>query len=791
MASSATSEVPAHRACATCRSQKVRCILDDSNPDVCQRCARTGRPCVFTAIQKRKQRKRTDTRVAELEREMRAMRAILKQKEDEVRANSPARVTESRAERDTRHCEHNTQSQPAFQEIASAVGHVQSQDDTGLRLAQQPGPSIWPTNYDNDPLRDTHDVIDSGLISLATARQLFETYKNDLFPHYPLVYINESVEEVRQTKPALFLASIAAAAAKENADLSATLDREVLQAYATRSLIQSEKSLELVQALLISAVWYHPPSKFGQLKYYEYIHMAATMAMDLGIGSRPSVHRSPHRGQDRPDPAIHPIEDMNNPDLSMAPRFRDEEPNTANVESRRTFLSCYVICAGVSLSLRRPNMLRVSSYIKECVEYIDRAPGALPSDSTLLAWVRLLMIAEEISVAFCYDDPGAIASITDTRNQLMLKEFERKLSSWHSNVTEGQAGTDSLLIMYYTVRLYLFEIVLHVDHSAEDFRAPYQMGGMRFSPNADQVPTQVIAEATAECIDSSHALLDVFLGMTPDSLRALPVFSYVRISFAAFILAKLCLSATHPHSRIGQLLDRGTLKIESYMDRSILHIRNVVGPKNCRVPAIFLALLFKLRQWCLNPEVVRQFGSRFPALSACGKNPSTHLIEDEADREEHVIELDGPRVTEHFSSSSGSTPQTMSSDPTRTTGVPSGHSPSGLHPSNLGGTASNEEPQANVLPSQTPWIGASAPSTYPPDSSDPDEALTNNTYIPTQQAYAPMDGQVIMDDAMFQYLGDIDAFSGGGLTGLDDWASMPMDPMGTMHWQMPAEHAED
>jgi len=54
--------------------------MQDSNPEVvmtigtrdpsktCQRCEKMDRLCVFTAPQKRKQRKRTDTRVAELER---------------------------------------------------------------------------------------------------------------------------------------------------------------------------------------------------------------------------------------------------------------------------------------------------------------------------------------------------------------------------------------------------------------------------------------------------------------------------------------------------------------------------------------------------------------------------------------------------------------------------------------------------------------------------------------------------------------------------------------------------
>ena len=71
------------------------------------------------------------------------------------------------------------------------------------------------------------------------------------------------------------------------------LDQEVLHAYATRIMVRSEKSLELIQALLISAAWYHPPLKFGQLKYYEYVRMATTMSMDIGIGMR----QMPRRGR--------------------------------------------------------------------------------------------------------------------------------------------------------------------------------------------------------------------------------------------------------------------------------------------------------------------------------------------------------------------------------------------------------------------------------------------------------------------------------------------------------------
>ena len=634
-------DLPSHRACAHCRSQKVRCLPDDNNPDICSRCAKSGRPCIFTPLQKRKQRKRTDTRVAELEREMRAMRALLKSKSEGSSAGgggsatslgkagragieaaqsfglaqsigisgSAGRVHDGRVYEadDWDRARDGLLDQAMVQVPASQPALPPGQQKTGSE-------SLWPERLPQQPSKAGQDVIDRGLLSMATARQLVETYRSELFVHYPTVPIpgDMTADELRSKRPTLFLAIIASASGKDNPELSATLDKEVLEAYATKSLMRSEKSLELVQALLISAVWYHPPGKFGQLKYYEYIHMAATMAMDIGIGTRPKIARqrfgNAERGREPAKQAlVHPAEDASNPDLSMTPRSRDSSPDTGNLESRRTFLACYMICAGVSLSLRRPNMLRVSSYVRECVQYLDLAPDAIPTDRTMVHWVRLVMIAEEIGVSFSYDDPGGIASITELRTQLMLKDFESRLTEWWTSVPEHE-GNGSMTIMYYWVRLFLHEVILHVDHSPEDFRAPYQMGPIH-PWNGAAIPTQVLAESIAECIASSHALLNAFFVMDVDHLRALPVFSYVRISFAAFVLAKLCLSASRTESRISHILDSKAMQSEMYMDRAVLHVRNIVGENRCRVPAIFLALLFKLRQWCLHPQMIEPTAS--------------------------------------------------------------------------------------------------------------------------------------------------------------------------------------
>ncbi|KAK3115700.1 hypothetical protein LTR53_004716 [Teratosphaeriaceae sp. CCFEE 6253] len=602
MESSFLDEHPSHRACAHCRSQKIRCLPDERKPDTCSRCARSGRPCIFTPLQKRKQRKRTDTRVAELEREMRAMRALLndKQQGKSGAAGSGKLAPGGRA---------GGLESGTAQALSTLVPPPQASVQQ-MQRTRTPSTSQWPGALFEHPCKAvSQDVVDRGLLTMATARQLVETYRTELFAHYPNVPItgDMTADDLRSKRPVLFLAVIAAASGKDDPDLSAALDKEVLEVYATKSLMHSEKSLELVQSLLTSAVWYHPPGKFGQLKYYEYIHIAVTMALDIGIGARPKAARQRFgnavRGREPAKQAMaHPAEDASDPDLSMTPRSRDGSPDTGSLESRRTFVATYMICAGVSVSLRRPNILPISSYVRECIDYLDHSPNARPTDRILVHWVRLCVIAEEISVSFSYHDPGGTALISELKTQLMLKDFELRLTSWWRGVPEHE-GNGSMTIMYYWVRLFLHEVVLHVDHSPDDFRAPYQMGPIRRLNGAD-IPTHVLAESIAEDISSSHALLNAFFAMDVDSLRALPIFSYVRISFAAFVLAKLCLSATRPESRICHVLDRKAIQAELYMDRAVLHVRNIVGDKRCRVPAIFLALLFKLRQWCLYPEMI-------------------------------------------------------------------------------------------------------------------------------------------------------------------------------------------
>jgi hypothetical protein len=724
---------------------------------------------------------------------MRAMRALLKEKSDgcspedtgTLGLDSEIMQEDAGTEDHESHLEDTTGPLPAahaHSELAAAGREVlqarQNQQSTTHTSARE---SLNVVNGRK------LDVVDRGIMSMEVARRLVSYYKLNLYPQYPQVYIPCSADELRDTRPTLFLAVLAAGAESEDVGLANALDNEVLQEYANRSVVQSEKSVELVQALLISAVWYLPPNKFGQLKYYEYIHMAATMAADIGITTRPSkLNRSRFAAKHGvPTPPMHPSEDFANPDLSMSVRASQESEGTGNIECRRTFLACYAICVGVSISLRRPAMMRVTSYTRECLDYLENSPHAAPCDHLLVAWTRLWIIGEEIGMALSYDDPGDTASLLDTTTQLMVTAFEKRLTEWKSHYTNTEFPP-CLKIMYYTLRLFLHELALHIDHSPEDFKAPYQMGVIH--PCGDRhIPIKPVVGAIADLVESSHALIDTFIDMGADMARFQPIFAFVRVSFAAFVLAKLCLSAYSPQSRLANLIDRSALHAETHVDKLILFVQDVVGPQGRHVPSLFLALLFKLRQWCTHPELIQQ---------AQDDGAPADIWPEGAKKAREYIAIEGPRITEAMGSSTETSPET----PNKSDG--SGGTLSAWNPP----AAWTGESQATFQ--HIPREGSSeqraasggvpgsinipnTPQPSGPNFEDYEERVYTRFETTNNQTVAPATNQpsaatalatawsaadqMNLDNDMFAFLNNMDDLAQGGLTGLDYWTNFPID----------------
>lgn len=458
------------RACEACRGLKVRCEPDPNDEGPCKRCKKAGRNCVIT-VPTRKRQKKTDSRVAELEKKIDALTASLQSRTGPVAAvapvgaaqgtNSPAGGPSApgRLSQDepsgygmiwgngaTRHWSlgspaagaHQTPApappqqappqdhSPRFQPPMVMAGQKRKaldrrdtlEDDrpqhpsAGPRAAsafRPPEPSMF-----NAP---EGDIVDRGLITMEKAAEMFARYQDHMLPHLPAVVFTPSmtVAELRRTKPILFMA-IMTAAVSEIHDLQRVLQKELMHLFAEKVMLTGEKSLELVQALQIAVIWYWPPEHFEELKFYQLVHIAAVMAIDIGLGKKAARRANPPMAWRE-----HPFK-------------RTTPPDPTSIECRRAWLACHFMSANTSMALHRPNLIRWTPFMAECMDILEASPDAAPTDKYFCHLVWTHHLAEEVGIQFTLDDPSNVVSLADGRTQHTLKAFERDLDKHRAAV---------------------------------------------------------------------------------------------------------------------------------------------------------------------------------------------------------------------------------------------------------------------------------------------------------------------------------------------------------------------
>jgi hypothetical protein len=261
------------------------------------------------------------------------------------------------------------------------------------------------------------------------AGRLFARFKDRMLPHLPILVCTSGTTfaDIRRTCPVLFLA-IMTAASSEMGGLQKTLQKELMQTLAAKVFLSADRTLELVQALLVSVIWYCPPDNLEELKFYQLVHTAAVMAIDIGLGRKPAPAAkggglglgggsTPHSWQNHPF-RRHPL------------------PDPTSIEARRTWLACYFMTSNASIALRRPNLVRWTPFMAESVDVLETSPDAAPSDKYLchLVWTHRLF--EEVGAQFSFDDPSATVDLNSPRSQHVLKALERDLDKYRAAVPE-------------------------------------------------------------------------------------------------------------------------------------------------------------------------------------------------------------------------------------------------------------------------------------------------------------------------------------------------------------------
>ncbi|KAI6250948.1 Transcriptional regulator WAR1 [Erysiphe necator] len=619
------------RACEACRGLKVRCEPDpNTQDDTCKRCAKANRICIVTAPS-RKRRKKTDSRVAELEKKIDALTASLAaqrsgniaitQRNDiedvnesqpipnQLRNNSYVQSISENYSSSFKSCFDNNSgdwscyTKAEFEPKTSTTISSKPSIDQNVKHAEMylnqpklPASTSAHSKVQTEPVRnwldsttrptqvdEYVDLIDRGLLTSEIATNMFNDFVQDLIPIMPIVAFPPGTNSasIRKSAPILFLAILSAGSSVNYIHLQQSLTDELMKALSERIFVTKYKSIELIQALQISSLWYWPVESFDEIKFYQLRHTAAIMAIDIGIGRK---NRSP-KSRVTSKSGDHPL--CRNPCL-------DPE----SVESRRTWLSCYLLCCSASLVLRRPNIIHWSSFTADCVEVLENSEEAFPSDRMLCQWVKIFHISEEIGTRFFMDDPGAIVSFADSQVQHTLRGFERDLEKWRAS-QKPENMSPNLKITEHGINLYMHEVATQVGHQIDNLKPPFTEDTITaFVEESDQAPlSSARVTALSTCLVSIDGIFETFLDLDVESILLFPAIDYAWIAYATGVLLKLYFAAATPNSELGKIINKESMKVEYYFDRLIEKLRAISGEEVYRCSTMFLHIMIMMRDW--------------------------------------------------------------------------------------------------------------------------------------------------------------------------------------------------
>ncbi|MCJ1403494.1 hypothetical protein MMC11_006717 [Xylographa trunciseda] len=418
------------------------------------------------------------------------------------------------------------------------------------------------------PLSNYSDVIDRGLITMDTAKRAFQHFVVHMMPEFPIVVIEstDDVEQMRQEKPTLFLSILNAASGKLLIHIQREINRELHRLFADRALVVGEKSLELIQALQIAMIWYYPPERYEELKFYALIHVTCVMAIDIGLNRRGKA-----------------LKVMGFIDFSRGRSLqRKQHPDSSLIECRRAWLGCYFLAAVTAQNMRRANLIRWTSYLEECLQLLETSAGALPSDQVLCHWIRAQRIADEVGEQFNIEDPTRLSGLDDIRIKSMVQGFEAQLRECYSRMVYVPKSP-SIIFGETHIRLYLHEVALNAGKNNEVLWPPFTQEDLKIlRPSRREELSAGHIDSLSISLTSIHTIYQTFLSIPPATLRCLPTFHFVRLIYLSVVFIKLT-------------ADGDDFDVGRYLDDIISHMKVAAQDNQCVIANQFSMVLVLLR----------------------------------------------------------------------------------------------------------------------------------------------------------------------------------------------------
>ncbi|RTE71516.1 hypothetical protein BHE90_014088 [Fusarium euwallaceae] len=352
-------------------------------------------------------------------------------------------------------------------------------------------PLHTPASY---PSQDAFiNIVPGFQISFIEADQVLQEYTAEMLPQFPFVPLPSlDAYEMYKRKP-LLLKTILWVCRPPGPEAYGVLENWFRQHVAYQTVVLMNKSLEIVQALLVYFAW-NDIFFFANSKDTSLLQLAIGLLADLGLYKRPSTT----------NPAFVSIVD------DAADLRNDLQPQPGHSsDDRRAALGVYYIASIRCSIFGKLSGVEYTPRLDDCARQLLQDQEH-PTDLLLVNLVRIRQIAIKVNDVFGNTGDHPIAEKTSTNvRAIVVASIRNELDTYISSLPEHLQSNYLLRSHCAAVRIRLLEPVNH---------------GNRHDPLE---PTHLRCRAMWDCLESTQALIDAFL--------LIPIESYPSLTFVPIL----------------------------------------------------------------------------------------------------------------------------------------------------------------------------------------------------------------------------------------------------------------
>ncbi|KXT04658.1 hypothetical protein AC578_2120 [Pseudocercospora eumusae] len=331
----------------------------------------------------------------------------------------------------------------------------------------------------------------STAVTLNEAEVLLDRFRRLMSPGLPYVVLPEGVKarELYKVKPVL-LRAITTVAMFHDLSRQQILVRELIRDVSERIMINGEKSIDLLQAIMVFVAWFHAHVFWCQ-QVTNLLHLAIALTIDMGIDRQPQLCGG---FKTQTTKAVH----GNN----LATRM-------PTLEEHRVLVGLFYLSSMLSSSFKKVDAMPLTRHMRDCLAGLEAAREH-DTDIFLVQMVRIQHIVETIHTTDC---PTVPAKIYTKAYQADLERLRRMDPCKEDNLF--------LQMQYLTAEILMWELSL-----------------IELQEDRSKSLSSVLDDLY-RCVAAIKAFLDVYFAIPSSAYYLLPFSVFGQFAHAFIVLTKL------------------------------------------------------------------------------------------------------------------------------------------------------------------------------------------------------------------------------------------------------------